>query len=359
MSPEPLPETLPVRASPSDARRARRLNWCGKQRRIGGDDDDDRAGPRRFRRATLGDLLAHGHAGDLKLMAQRRSSLAPAPDRVCASRSAMREDVPIPPLNSKQIMPVPPPTLPSAHRAGSGPRSSASKTCCVLDVVAMGVVQEAIIGLGDDRQSHPRLLRAGARMIHLHRCCVAHGADTVRVGDAAPGLPGNPDSSIQVVPVISPLPLRENQPAKTGSADSRPRGQMAVTPVRTDHAAFSFRQSVAWPTSMPLTSVMAFNGPGVPSKGTPRSRARWASAGALSRNNRAAKEPREARIITIECCRFSGATLSSTRRGLRIGVLELIHRPRLGARIFSLFTLIVVVRKHRRFFPSEQRDQQH
>ena len=39
---------------------------------------------------------------------------------------------------------------------------------------------------------------------------------------------------------------------------------------------------VWWPTSIPATSVMAFNGPGVPSKGTPRSRARgpsWAMRG--------------------------------------------------------------------------------
>ena len=42
-----------------------------------------------------------------------------------------------------------------------------------------------------------------------------------------------PDSSIQVVPVISPLPLSENQPANTGSVDVVPRGKMAVTPVRT------------------------------------------------------------------------------------------------------------------------------
>ena len=30
----------------------------------------------------------------------------------------------------------------------------------------------------------------------------------------------NPDSSTQVVPVISPLPFSENQPAKTGSVDA-------------------------------------------------------------------------------------------------------------------------------------------
>ena len=42
-----------------------------------------------------------------------------------------------------------------------------------------------------------------------------------------------PDCSIQVVPVISPLPLSENQPAKTVSPPALPRGKIAVTPVRT------------------------------------------------------------------------------------------------------------------------------
>src|SRR5215467_12036161 len=43
-----------------------------------------------------------------------------------------------------------------------------------------------------------------------------------------------PDSSTQVVPVISPLPFCEYQPAKEKCCmDSAPRGSTAVTPVRT------------------------------------------------------------------------------------------------------------------------------
>src|SRR5579864_7849711 len=53
---------------------------------------------------------------------------------------------------------------------------------------------------------------------------------------------------------------------------------MAVTPVRTGPLPISSLPSpeisVVWPTSTPFTSVMALLGPGVPSKGTPRSRAR-------------------------------------------------------------------------------------
>ncbi len=44
-----------------------------------------------------------------------------------------------------------------------------------------------------------------------------------------------PDSPIQETPVISPLPFCEQNPAATGSpAPSRPRGWIAVTPVRTE-----------------------------------------------------------------------------------------------------------------------------
>src|ERR1017187_1766531 len=90
------------------------------------------------------------------------------------------------------------------------------------------------------------------------------------------GPSSRPDSSTQVVPVISPLPFRENHPPKTGAPDCFPRGQTAVTPVRT--ACFpSPEMSVVWPTSSPATSVIAFKGPGAPSNGTPSWRARAAS----------------------------------------------------------------------------------
>src|SRR5208337_4846107 len=91
------------------------------------------------------------------------------------------------------------------------------------------------------------------------------------------------DSSTQVVPVISPLPFNDHQAANTASSnDFSPRGKIAVTPVRTGPLpASSFPSpeiSVVWPTVTPGTSVIALNGPGVPSKGTPRSRARGLAA---------------------------------------------------------------------------------
>src|SRR5438270_117821 len=93
-----------------------------------------------------------------------------------------------------------------------------------------------------------------------------------------------PESSTQWVPVISPLPFRLNQPANTASRESLPRGSTAVTPVLTGPTptfnAPSPEIKVVYPTSTPLTSVSAFSGPGVPSNGTPKSRARglWSPA---------------------------------------------------------------------------------
>src|SRR5580704_5291428 len=93
-----------------------------------------------------------------------------------------------------------------------------------------------------------------------------------------------PDSSTHVVPVISPLPLSDHQPAKTGlDMVSFPRGRIAVTPVRTGPLPiWSFPSPdirVVCPTVTPEMSVIALSGPGVPSKGTPRSRARGLAEG--------------------------------------------------------------------------------
>src|SRR5271156_5941625 len=88
----------------------------------------------------------------------------------------------------------------------------------------------------------------------------------------------NPDSSTHVVPVISPLPFSVNHPANTGSTEFFPRGNTAVTPVRSGPVPTTNFPSpeikVRYPTSTPFTSVIASSGPGVPSNGTPKSRAR-------------------------------------------------------------------------------------
>src|SRR5512135_630043 len=61
----------------------------------------------------------------------------------------------------------------------------------------------------------------------------SHTTPTLCVLVIMTGPYNRPDSSTQVVPVISPLPFWLNQPAKTASVGLRlPRGSTAVTPVR-------------------------------------------------------------------------------------------------------------------------------
>src|SRR5438034_6209331 len=103
-----------------------------------------------------------------------------------------------------------------------------------------------------------------------------------------------PDSSIHDTPVISPLPFWEWTPAAHGSPGFvRPRGWIAVTPVRTSSPSVS----VAYPPSTPGTSVRALLVPALPAKGIPRARARGFPVG-VSRIGVSAVMP-----CFVEACR--------------------------------------------------------
>src|SRR5438874_1243766 len=131
-----------------------------------------------------------------------------------------------------------------------------------------------------------------------------------------------PDSSTQVVPVISPLPFCEYQPANEKRCmEASPRGSTAVTPVRTGPlptVSLPLPEiRVVWPTSTPSMSVIAFSGPGAPSKGTPRSRARARPLGGFVRGSAAVAR---------------GARSASARRAIILGgrrYLRLTCRERL------------------------------
>jgi hypothetical protein len=110
----------------------------------------------------------------------------------------------------------------------------------------------------------------------VHATTAACTVPTACVLVIATGPAKVPDSSIQDTPVISPLPFWEKKPAATESpAWPGPLGWIAVTPVRTDWPSIS----VAYPTSTPGTSVIAFHRPGRPPNGIPMERARGLPAG--------------------------------------------------------------------------------
>ncbi len=93
-----------------------------------------------------------------------------------------RDAVPMPPLNSWQIIPVPPPTLPS----GTGPDAASAE--CRQRVVgghveAVDVVQMTVVGLADHRQ-RPRRHSRGTTLDLGPDERVVDDPDAVRVGQA-------------------------------------------------------------------------------------------------------------------------------------------------------------------------------
>ena len=160
-----------------------------QQRRIGGDHDDDRAlvrwSRRRLARADRSADLCRPGRRRCAARRARRSSPAPARRR-CTSSPSMRttrELVPVPPLNPWQIMPVPPPTLPSAT---APPLRAVERREHVLrlHVKAVDVVEIAVPGFGHDRQRPPVAGRIGFALSDAPLDCgVAHHADAVGVGD--------------------------------------------------------------------------------------------------------------------------------------------------------------------------------
>src|SRR5208283_5155193 len=147
-----------------------------------------------------------------------------------------------------------------------------------VNVESVDVVEPAVPGFGDDGQRPPVALHIGRAMFHFP--CddgVADDTNAVRVGDH--------DRAIQEAGIVDPggtshfaVAVESEPSGEYGVVGSFAAGWMAVTPVRTGPLPTTSlplpEMSVVWPTSTPLTSVMALLGPGVPSKGTPRSRAR-------------------------------------------------------------------------------------
>ena len=179
----------------------------------------------------------------------------------------------MPALKPKVRIPVPPPTEPST----TGPpraESSAAKTCSRR-------TWKPLMSFRNPSQvsaTTGRLQSGASRFCCAQAIVASWTAPTLWVFVIITAPSRMPRSRSQVVPVISPFPFSVNQAAKTRPRLARPRGSTAVTPVRTGPSptrSFPSPRMMVWcPTSTPATSVIALSGPGSPSKGTPRSRAR-------------------------------------------------------------------------------------
>src|SRR3712207_2861295 len=190
----------------------------------------------------------------------------------------------MPPLNSWQIIPVPPPTEPSVT---GPPRASerASRTCSgptCWPFTSFRVPSKVSATTGRHQYSSSSARASSSAAMRASRT-----TPTLWVLVIATGVESTPAPRIHSRPVISPLPLRLWQPAKTGSSRVRPpRGETTVTPVLTGPSPTtrgpSPRATVECPTRTSPTSVIAFCVPGVrcPTS-TPTSRARIFSIFAL------------------------------------------------------------------------------
>ena len=129
-----------------------------------------------------------------------------------AASGNLREAVPVPPLNPKHTMPVPPPTLPSAIGPLRAVFSAASACSGLTWKAFMSFSQPSAVSATtgmDQRCTSASCSTSQAMMVSrtMPTLCVL-------VRPTAPSM--KPPSSIQAAPVISPLPFNACQPANTG-----------------------------------------------------------------------------------------------------------------------------------------------
>ena len=105
----------------------------------------------------------------------------------------------------------------------------------------------------------------------FHSMTASRTTPTLCVFVIRTGVPRQPDSSSQAVPVISPLPFMLYHAPNTRPRNSLPCGNTAVTPVLTGPLPTTSFPSpaikVVCPTATPFTSVMAFRGARIPFEG--------------------------------------------------------------------------------------------
>src|SRR5687767_7005020 len=204
-------------------------------------------------------------------------------------------------------MPVPPPTLPSSTGPAFAP-SIAASTCAAFTwnpLTSFSSPSQVSATTGVDHQ-YPEA--SGSPFFTRHAIVASCTVPTLWVLVSITGPSSRPDSSIHERPVISPAPFNTKLPAKAGVVMvSRPRGRMAVTPVRTLRPSARSSISVTCPTVTPATSVIALSGPGLPSNGTPRSRARGpARAADAARAAENVRMLRSTRNPVTNCCNLAG-----------------------------------------------------
>lgn len=128
-------------------------------------------------------------------------------------------------------MPVPPPTQPSSTGPDAAAPIAAAACRDFTAVPWMSLRWPSQVSVTTGSSHSGAMPRQLARTHSTTPRCTG---PTAYVLVMTTGTASEPLSSIHAVPVISPLPLNECQPAAQGvPTPSRPRGNSAVTPVRT------------------------------------------------------------------------------------------------------------------------------
>ena len=179
-----------------------------------------------------------------------------------APNATCRDDVPVPPLNPWQTIPVPPPTFPSATGPAARPSAAttcSARTCCPSTSLSSPSQVSPTTGMAHSGEAPARSAIAAPT-----RASLTVPTDQVLVSAIGPF--SIPHSATSVRPVSSPTPETRWNPANLGRSQGSGPGRMTVTPVRTGPwprtSGPDPLMMVSYPTRTPATSVMALHRPG-------------------------------------------------------------------------------------------------
>ena len=173
----------------------------------------------------------------------------------------------MPPLKSKQLMPVPEPTAPSGgagppidSRAARRAAATSSLVTCIRRA-SLRKLSSHSATIGIITSSIP--ISGSSSIISSQAASYTRPSCIVEVRNT--GVSASPHSPAAMKPVHSPAPLSTAPPAGTGLRNRFPPRSRTVTPVRAtprpSGGGGSSRHTVAWPTPTPGTSMIDAVGP--------------------------------------------------------------------------------------------------
>ena len=159
--------------------------------------------------------------------------------------------MPMPPLKSKQLMPVPAPTQPSATGPAAAP-SRAARTCSSRTCMPRRSLRNPSSHSPTTGMTASSMPASGLPSI-IQRTVASYTAPALCEFVSSTGVSMRPHSRMALMPMTSPTPLAAKAPATTRLCQmSSPCGKIAVTPVRAGPLPCGSsgppHETVQWPT---------------------------------------------------------------------------------------------------------------